>query len=88
MAESVRAKLVVSRRWHNPAISVEVHREQRDQPAKLAITMPIDDFLQILAAELTADKHTLKSMSFIDRLKLAANRVVDDMKENSGQGLA
>lgn len=71
------AHLVVSRRWHNPTITVEVTGDG------IALGVPFADVLDALATELGNPVGILTRAQLKAKLVAAAVRVVDGVKEAS-----
>lgn len=71
------AQLVVSRRWHQPTITVDVTADS------IALTMSFDDVVRALAVELGNPVGILTREQLRVRLEAAAARVVQGVKDAS-----
>lgn len=73
------ANIVISRHWNNPKISIVVDAQH------IGITMPLDDFLEALKAEIESVTWTFRKETFDAQFDDAAERAIEKIKGESAR---
>lgn len=70
-------KITVTRKWHNPKISITVDSEQ------ISLSMDMDDFITALIKEIGSVTTVFTQKTFADKVSAAKDRVIEGIKEES-----
>jgi len=86
--ELVKTKVAVSRHWHNPAITVSLHRERPGVIGGLvSLDVTAEDFLKAVAAEIGKSRFALTDRAFLDAVLTAGAVMVEKIKDSSSHVL-
>lgn len=74
-------KVIISRYWERPEISVEITQE------KIELSMPLTEFVKALAEEMGNPAMLVTQAQLLKRLDIASSVVVSKMKEASREAV-